>query len=350
MTTAFLGGTEIPQFLKNDGTINAGGKLQFFEAGTTTAKNVYADSGLQTSLGSEVTLDAAGRASVWLNGAYKLRVLDAALAQLWELDRVNEQSVATVITLSANKTLTKSDSGSIVVVPALYTVTLPDAATAGIGWAVTIVNTHTVAITVARLNAANTINGVAADVTVAASASADAIVSGSNGFSVASTSILSANNTWTGVNTFAQPVVVANATASNHAYAKGQVDALDAQNAKLTGNNDFTGVNSIPRLGYTSTSASNAAALGGSSQSVFLLQHDTSNVTITTFGTPPPSGSRCFEVWMSISSGTVTLATSGNMILPGGANISVQNGDCFRVISQPSNAWVVVNYQRNVAP
>src|SRR5690242_18320803 len=53
----------------------AGGRVDFFDAGTTTPRAVYADPDLGVSNGSTIALDAAGRLSVdcWGQGAYRAR-------------------------------------------------------------------------------------------------------------------------------------------------------------------------------------------------------------------------------------------------------------------------------------
>lgn len=48
------------RLLKADGTVLASGTIEFYDAGTTDAKTVYSDSGLSTSLGAIVYLDAGG--------------------------------------------------------------------------------------------------------------------------------------------------------------------------------------------------------------------------------------------------------------------------------------------------
>lgn len=78
-----------PQFFDNNGLPLAGGVLYFYQAGTTTPLAVYADSAGTTSLGSQVTLDSAGRAKIWLVGYYKVILKDSLGNQIWTEDNVS---------------------------------------------------------------------------------------------------------------------------------------------------------------------------------------------------------------------------------------------------------------------
>ncbi|MFQ6309928.1 gp53-like domain-containing protein [Lysobacter capsici] len=68
----------------------AGGRFDFFEAGTTTPKAVYANPGLSVSNGASIELDAAGRLSVdcWGDGSYRARQYDADGTLIKELDDI----------------------------------------------------------------------------------------------------------------------------------------------------------------------------------------------------------------------------------------------------------------------
>lgn len=68
----------------------AGGRIDFFESGTTTPKEVFADPDLNTSNGSTVGLDAAGRPSddTWGEGSYRVRQYDADDTLIGEMDDV----------------------------------------------------------------------------------------------------------------------------------------------------------------------------------------------------------------------------------------------------------------------
>lgn len=66
------------QFFDNNGLPLASGKLYFYEAGTTTPKDVYSDFSAGTPLANPVILDSSGRAQVWGIGSYKIVIATSA--------------------------------------------------------------------------------------------------------------------------------------------------------------------------------------------------------------------------------------------------------------------------------
>ncbi len=83
----------VPQYSDINGIPFAGGKLQFFENGTTTDKDVFSDPAGTISLGNEITLDAEGRvADFFGEGTYRVRMLTVASVQIFERDDVIIQS------------------------------------------------------------------------------------------------------------------------------------------------------------------------------------------------------------------------------------------------------------------
>lgn len=79
------------QFFDANGDPLNGGKLYFYEPGTSTLKDIYSDSGGETTLSNPVILDSAGRAAVWLNGYYKVIVNDSDDATIYTVDNVSSQ-------------------------------------------------------------------------------------------------------------------------------------------------------------------------------------------------------------------------------------------------------------------
>ncbi|SDX53071.1 hypothetical protein [Lysobacter enzymogenes] len=78
-------------FYNLNGTAPAsGGRVDFFEAGTTAPKAVYANPELSVSNGSTIQLDAAGRLLLdcWGEGAYKVRQYDEDGTFVAEMDDV----------------------------------------------------------------------------------------------------------------------------------------------------------------------------------------------------------------------------------------------------------------------
>lgn len=83
----------VPQYSDINGVPFAGGKLQFFDTGTTTPKDVFSDAAGTISLGNELTLDGSGNVPDFFGeGNYRVRQLDSALVQQFERDDVIIQS------------------------------------------------------------------------------------------------------------------------------------------------------------------------------------------------------------------------------------------------------------------
>jgi hypothetical protein len=84
----------VPQFFDDAGNVLAGGKLFFYDTGTTTLKNTYSDSDLSKLNKNPVILDGEGRVAtgdgeIFLSGNYKVRLTDSSDVQLWERDPVS---------------------------------------------------------------------------------------------------------------------------------------------------------------------------------------------------------------------------------------------------------------------
>lgn len=86
----FLLGAPKLQLFDDDGDPLAGGKVHTYQAGTSSNKATYTDSGLVTPNANPVILDSAGRATVYLTPgeAYKFVCTDANDVQLWTQDNV----------------------------------------------------------------------------------------------------------------------------------------------------------------------------------------------------------------------------------------------------------------------
>jgi len=79
------------QFFDSNGDPLDGGLLYFYEPGTTTAKAVYSDSTGTVVLTNPVVLDSAGRATIWLDGYYKVVLKDSLGNQISSVDNVSSQ-------------------------------------------------------------------------------------------------------------------------------------------------------------------------------------------------------------------------------------------------------------------
>lgn len=90
MALAMLLPSVFPKWFTPAGdAVLAGGSLEFYAVGTTTPKSVYADYQQLSALGSVVTLDGAGDATIFLgSGGYKVILKDALGAQLDVVDGI----------------------------------------------------------------------------------------------------------------------------------------------------------------------------------------------------------------------------------------------------------------------
>lgn len=88
---------QAPQYLLADGSVNAGGKLAFYETDLTTPKNTWSDEGLTVLNSNPVIMDAAGRTltDVWGDdGEYGVVMLDQFDNVIWTRNNVRANDVA----------------------------------------------------------------------------------------------------------------------------------------------------------------------------------------------------------------------------------------------------------------
>jgi len=76
----------------------ASGSVEFFEAGTSTPKDVYSDSTKTTNLGGTVSLDASGRAAIALDGSYKAIVKDSSGVTVYTADNLTTPPTTAEVT------------------------------------------------------------------------------------------------------------------------------------------------------------------------------------------------------------------------------------------------------------
>lgn len=88
--------SKIDTFWGQTGQLLAGGQIRFFDAGTTTPRNVFGNEELTVNNGSTVTLDSSGRPNVdvWGSGEYFVELYDALGVKQGEADDVQEQGAA----------------------------------------------------------------------------------------------------------------------------------------------------------------------------------------------------------------------------------------------------------------
>lgn len=84
----------LPQYFDDEGNVLSGGKLYFYESGTSTLQDTYSDSALTVPNTNPVILDADGRLpdDVYLSGAYKVRLTDATDTLIREIDPVGSSA------------------------------------------------------------------------------------------------------------------------------------------------------------------------------------------------------------------------------------------------------------------
>jgi hypothetical protein len=74
--------------MDDEGNPLAGGKVYFYEAGTTTPQSVYLDRDKTTAASNPVVLDIYGRAEIYADGIYKVVVTDSDDSSVWDIDNV----------------------------------------------------------------------------------------------------------------------------------------------------------------------------------------------------------------------------------------------------------------------
>ena len=96
--TAMFVGTRFQSF-KNDGTINNGGLVYFFETDGVTAKTTYSDSALTVPNADPVVLNSAGAADIWYSGDADVYVYDSDAVLIDAYENINpaEASVSTEV-------------------------------------------------------------------------------------------------------------------------------------------------------------------------------------------------------------------------------------------------------------
>lgn len=83
---------QAPQYLLEDGRVNAGGSLSFYETDLATPKGTWSDPGLVTPNANPVPLDAAGRSTtdIWGDGEYGVVMADADGVPIWTRNNVRD--------------------------------------------------------------------------------------------------------------------------------------------------------------------------------------------------------------------------------------------------------------------
>lgn len=107
----------VPQYQDTSGALLGGGFLYFYESGTTTEKNTYADANLTIENTWPLEINADGTVpNTFFNGTAKVILTDSEGVQLWERDPVGDvnvnESIATwaaTVTYQINSIVEASD-------------------------------------------------------------------------------------------------------------------------------------------------------------------------------------------------------------------------------------------------
>jgi hypothetical protein len=78
----------IAGLLNDSGTALSGGKVYFYDAGTTNDRTTWTDHDRSTPAAQPVRLDSEGRALIYAHGAYKIKVTDSSDVELYTRDNL----------------------------------------------------------------------------------------------------------------------------------------------------------------------------------------------------------------------------------------------------------------------
>src|SRR3990172_580529 len=168
---------------KNEGTPNAGGKVYFWEAGTSTPKATYTTLALSIANAHPVILDSAGRATVYFSGDADVTVTDSDDVTLYTQPNVNPSQTTSSTHFTTNTTLDSTHNGKWITTTA--DITLPAAIAVGTGWQIHLKNLSTSSINAIRTSSSDTLNNAAATLILPANESLAIIVNdGETGFDI----------------------------------------------------------------------------------------------------------------------------------------------------------------------
>lgn len=100
------------QFFDGYGDPLAGGQVYFYIPGTSTLKTTWADSAATVPNTNPVILDAAGRATIWGDGAYRQVLKDSLSNQIWDRDTLADPTTPIVSNLT-QLTYTPTGAGAV---------------------------------------------------------------------------------------------------------------------------------------------------------------------------------------------------------------------------------------------
>ncbi len=332
-TINFLAGKIVSQ--KDDGTVNAGGKVTFYVADGTfsTPITTYSDKALTVPNTVPIILDSAGRAKAYFAGNADVRFLTSADVLIYPERDVAPQNVKTVYSKSLSFAIDGTYADSVIEITAALTATINSAATLGAGFSFTIVNTAAVSSTLARANGGDTINGTAANLTIQANSSIEVTVnSGATGFLVDTIGVF--------------PIAIANGGTGSTTAAAART-ALGVPG--LTTDNILSGTQTLSAKAILNAQATIAAAtttnvLSAAGNSV-LMTGSSGAITITSFGTSRQAGAT-YHVTSTGTSAHIITHNATSLICESEANITVAQGDSWWIMDLGSNNCRLFGYTR----
>jgi len=157
------------QSFKADGTVNAGGSIEFFEPDQayTTNKDTYTTKALSVANGNPITLDAAGKTpnQVFLDGDYDCIVKDSSGTTLSTDANLNPTITVAMLPISSDTTLDSTHDQNTVEVTGTTTLTFSAASALGEGWTTVIKNVGSGVVTLTP-DGTDTIEGTNASFTM----------------------------------------------------------------------------------------------------------------------------------------------------------------------------------------
>lgn len=333
--TNFLAGKIVS--LKDDGTVNAGGKVTFYVADGTFSTTIatYTDKALTVPNTVPIILDAAGRAKAYFTVNADVRILTSTDVLVYSERDISPQNVKTVYSKSSSFAIDSTYADSVIEITAALTATIDSAATLGAGFSFTIVNTAAVSSTLARANAGDTINGTAANLTIQANSSIEVTVnSGATGFLVDTIGVF--------------PVTIANggtgSTTAAAARAALAVPGLTTNNT-MSGNQILSGNVTLSAKSINDAQGANLASAATTdiwTQSDGNTIHVTGTASINSFGTAPQIGAKRHI----IADGAFTIVPGANITGISGS-ILCAVGDTFDVYANNSTTvMAILNFNR----
>lgn len=124
---------QIVQFFDENGDPLSGGKLNWYEAGTTTPKDTWVDQAESSTAPNPIALDSEGRVSIgqngiWIRGSYKLVITDSSDVTVsgGTIDNINEYDQVDLTGLTATVADLNSTTTTAVTKTTNYTVVIGD--------------------------------------------------------------------------------------------------------------------------------------------------------------------------------------------------------------------------------